>query len=151
MPYTDTLERMLGAARHRLICVPSVRFDGTATAERIRAALATGRDRAALRAYLDFADALRSEEPAVRVALAVARPRTTGSPVWDAALAAIVHYCLARAALPVPTWVNERDRFLPQPSELEIGVARLAADPHIVAPEFALRNVLLEERNFASV
>jgi transcriptional regulator with XRE-family HTH domain len=151
VPTAETLERLLAAARHRLIAVPSVRPDGAATAERIRTALRAHRPRRALRAFLDFADGLAAEEPATRVALTVARPRETGSAAWDAALAAVVHYRLGRASLPMPAWVDEPARTLPSPREPEAGITSLPVEASRVAAEFAQRNVMLDERTLSSV
>lgn len=149
-PGYDLLDRALRACRHRLVALPTVRPDVVSTAERMRRLIAEGRRDAVLRTFLDYADSLALESPATRVALAVARPMPTGEAAWDAALAAVTEYRLARAGLPVPEWVNDADRVLAQPTAPSLDVAPGSSEGR-QAIEFSRRNVLLDERVLASV
>lgn len=84
----------------------------------------------------------------MRVALCVAPPPLTGDRRFDAAIAAVVEYHLARDSLPLPSWVYEASRSVPDP-----WVPDPYAGPDIVAdaPEpFRRRGVLLAERELVS-
>jgi hypothetical protein len=49
-----------------------------------------------------------------RAALIAERPELTGEPRFDAYLAALAEYLAVHYELPVPTWVEEPERFLEQ-------------------------------------
>ncbi len=151
VPTADTLERLLGLLGHVVVAIPSVGPDTVATAERIRAALRRGSDDAALRALIDYSDALARENGATRIGLSLARPARTGHPVWDAALAGLVDFRLGEDRYPKPVWISDPDRFLVDPQELIPIPDAPAIDLSDVPPEFLSRNVLVERGTFASV
>ncbi len=151
VPTADTLERLLGVLGHVVVAIPSVGPDAAATAERIRIALTKESDDGALRALIDYSDALARETGTNRIALCLARPARTGHPVWDAALAGLVEWRLGQPQFPKPQWIDDADRFLPEVTEL----IRIPHAPEIertdVAREFLRRNVLIERGTLASV
>jgi transcriptional regulator with XRE-family HTH domain len=147
-PTMDTLERLLAQTGHRIVTVPSTGIDATEAAELI--ARAPARD-VALRAYLDYSDALASVSGIDRVVLGLAEPRPTGSAAWDAALAALVDYWFSASRLPTPAWIDDRERFLDAPQSPQLGEYDLPPDVDSVPVEFARRNVLLERSTLASV
>lgn len=150
-PTVATLERLLATTRHSLIAIPTIGPDAVASAARIRSALDRARFETALRAFIDYSDALAGETGAARIALTLARPARTGRPVWDAALAGLVEFWLNDERLPHPTWTAAPERYLSEQSELiEILYAPpIALDD--VPPEFRGRNVLVERGTLQSV
>lgn len=151
VPTVDTLERLLLQTGHRLIAVPGTGADAPETSERIRSALTKGSDDSALRAFLDYSDALARTTGANRFALGLAEPRSTGSPAWDAALAGLVDYWFTKSRLPKPDWVNDGSRSLPQPESPQLGKYDLEPDLDDVPAEFRRRNVLIERSTLESV
>lgn len=150
VPTADTLERLLGLLGHVVVAIPSVGPDAVATAERIRLALHRNSDDAALRALIDYSDALGGENGANRIGLSLARPARTGQPVWDAALAGVVDFHLADR-YPKPAWIDDPDRYLVDAIELIAIPNAPAIHRGDVPPEFLTRNVLVERGTFASV
>ncbi len=150
-PSVSTLERLLRASLHSLVAIPTLGPDASTTGERIASALALSHADAALRAFIDYSDALQSTAGTDRIALALARPARTGVPVWDAALAALVDHWLSEAELPQPAWINDDDRFLGRLTE----PIEYANAPRIgradIPPAFLRRNVALERGTLASV
>src|ERR1039458_1283370 len=100
--------------------VPLERYGAVATARRIEERLrsepeATTTDAirtdGALRALLDFRDALRRSGPDELKRLISAPPNVTGHTPWDALLAAVVEDECARKDVVPPRWTNDRRRF----------------------------------------
>ena len=147
-PTVDTLERLLRQTGHRIIAVPGVGADATETAERI--AVARSRD-AALRAFIDYSDSLAAAVGVDRIVLAVAEPHSTGSPTWDAALAALVDYWLGQSKLPKPAWISDPSRFLSEQTSPHLSDYDLEPNLASVPPEFRRRNVMLERSTLESV
>jgi transcriptional regulator with XRE-family HTH domain len=151
IPTVDTLERLLQASRHRLITIPTIGPDAPATASRIEIALAGDNSDAALRAFIDYSDALARETGTTRIALTLARPARTGSAVWDSALAALVDFWLSHERSPKPDWIAQSDRFLKVPTEPVKYPLAPPLDRANVPPQFLERNVLLELGTLESV
>jgi len=103
-----TVERLLAATGGRLTVIPSRAITVAEVASQIAELLSANLSTRAYRVWLALHDSLRSAEPAVRVALAVAPPAPTGDRNWDALLAGLVDHDLAR--LPTPSWVHEPGR-----------------------------------------
>lgn len=151
VPTVDTLERLLSGTGHRLVAVASAHPTSLEAGDSIAAALTLGRVDAAFRAFLDFSDGLAASEPVVRVVLACAAPDSTGSPVWDTALAAVAEYWLDRDGLPKPSWLSDPDRSLPSLRGLEVSVYDPEPDLDEVPEQFRRRNLLVERSTLASV
>ncbi len=147
-PTVDTLERLLRQTGHRIIAVPGSGTDATETADRISSA--SSRD-AALRAFLDYSDSLARATGVNRVVLGLAEPRATGSPAWDAALAALVDYWFNKSGLPKPNWIASDSRFLAYPQSPQLGRFDLAPRRANVPIEFRHRNVLVERSTLEGV
>ncbi|WP_111720904.1 helix-turn-helix domain-containing protein [Homoserinimonas sp. OAct 916] len=152
-PNYATFDRLLRAAGQRIIAVPGTRNDSSDTAEAIGDALEHHNPEAAFRHLLDYSDGLSENEGVDRVLLAVAKPAKTGSPLWDAAVAAVSDYWLSRDKLPLPHWIDPVNLKLPEPTALLPAVNRygLAPDVDDVAEEFRKYNVLLATATLASV
>jgi transcriptional regulator with XRE-family HTH domain len=150
-PTVDTLERLLRQTGHRIIAVPGVGPDAIETAERISIALKPGSDDSALRAFLDYSDSLRRAKGVDRVVLTVAEPHPTGSRAWDAALAAVADFWLAKAKLPKPAWISSARRTLQTPESPQLGAYDLEPETANVPAEFFRRNVLIERATLESV
>lgn len=148
IPTVDTLERILRQTGHRIIAVPGAGIDAAETADRISSA--TSRD-SILRAFLDYSDSLAAATGVDRVVLGIAEPHSTGSPAWDAALAALVDYWFSRSRLPKPNWISSHSRFLASPQSPQLGEYDLAPTLENVPAEFRRRNVLMERSTLESV
>jgi hypothetical protein len=118
------------------------------TATRIALALDRGEGDSALRAFLDYADELERQDVTARFQLASVEPGLTGSPAWDAALAALVDL---RLIAPKPPWIESPNRFLASPQTPQLGAYDLPPDLSDVPPEFLRRNILIERRTLQSV
>jgi len=151
VPTVDTLDRLIGRLQHSLISIPVVRDDAPRAAERISAAVARNDSDVAFRAFIDYSDGLAAESGIDRVALAIARPRSTGSVAWDAALAAVAEYWLNRGRLPKPAWLTEAGRYLGEPTAPHLSEYDLEPEIDNVPREFLKRNLLIEQSTLASV
>jgi transcriptional regulator with XRE-family HTH domain len=151
VPTFETLERLLRHTGHRIIAVPGTGIDAADTADRISATLKPHSDDSALRAFLDYSDSLGRVSGIDRVVLGVAEPHRTGSPEWDAALAALVDFWFAKGKLPRPGWIAQPTRFLATPSSPQLTKYDLEPDVANVPREFLRRNVLLERQTLESV
>lgn len=154
-PTVATLESLLRATRHSVVTIPTVRSDAARIASEISAALAAedsnNTEARAFRRFLQLADNLAAEHGATRVGLTLTEPVPTGSPPWDAAIAALCEYRLNADALPVPDWINAQTRissttWSPKNSDYEIPV-----DPAQVPFEFLKRGILIEAATLESV
>jgi transcriptional regulator with XRE-family HTH domain len=164
-PTISTLESILRATRHTVVTIPTVRSDAARIASEIADALGTSKrpsdqpstepgaqpaEAAAFRRFLQLADNLAFERGATRVGLTLTEPASTGSPNWDAAIAALCEYRLNADALPVPDWVTARTGnpnalWAPRTSTYEI-----PADPAQVPAEFLTRGILIEAATLVS-
>lgn len=105
-----TVERLLAVVGDQLAVLPTREATATDTADHIARLLADKQAGRAYRAVLAFHDGLVRSEPATRVALVVTPPSPIGAAKWDALLAGVVEYDLAR--LPIPKWVDEPGRVI---------------------------------------
>lgn len=154
-PTVATLETLLRASRHSIVTIPTLRSDAARIAADIRTELSgqetpTSSDATILRRFLQLADNLAAEHGATRVGLTLTEPAPTGSPQWDAAIAALCEYRLGAESLPVPEWVSTRtgnahEPWAPHTSDYEIPV-----DVTQVPPEFRSRGILIEAATLES-
>lgn len=153
-PRLETVEAYASAVGHRLevhgpdvtaACVRGIAhaLDGHGGAD------------AAMRSVIQlFDDLLTTPDPAVALAT---EPATTGSPQWDAAVAAACERAARLRGIEVPGWTAAPSRFLRRwwaPIEDVLGrpapglvCLALASSP----PEFAVRGVLIDRDTLASV
>jgi transcriptional regulator with XRE-family HTH domain len=150
-PSFDSVERALRGAGHRLVAVPTLRDDAATIAAEIRADLGLARPERALRRFIQLNDNLTAEHGAVRFALAITEPETTGTKQWDAAIAALVTHHLEAEHLPVPEWATQPSRFLKRAWVFGVGPYTLAPDLHRVPAAFRERRVLIDEDALRSV
>ncbi|WP_291043483.1 helix-turn-helix transcriptional regulator [Herbiconiux sp.] len=146
-----TVDRLLAATGHRLYLAPTRRDDAASAASDIRVRLRAGDTDRALRALLVLNDNLVAEHGLVRGVLGLAEPEPTGSPVWDAAIAALVEWRLSEESVPLPSWVGAPGRFLAKPRVLEIDPADPEPSATDVPDAFARHGVLAWRDTFASV
>lgn len=147
----STIDRLLAGAGHRLYSAPTRRDDAATAAAEIRQRLRDGDKDRALRALIQLNDNLVAERGLVRGVLGLAEPEPTKSPVWDAALAAVVAWRLRDEGLPTPGWVDAPSRFLRERRGLEVDAADPLPPESEVPEEFAKRGVLVWRDTFASV
>ena len=150
-PSFDTVERALRGTGHRLVAVPTLRDDAATIASEIRADLAFGRPERALRRFIQLNDNLMAEHGAVRFALTITEPESTGSKQWDAAIAALVTHHLEAEHLPVPEWATHPSRFLKRTWVFGVGAYTLAPELDRVPAAFRERRVLIDEDTLRSV
>jgi transcriptional regulator with XRE-family HTH domain len=146
-----TIDRLLAAAGHRLYSAPTRRDDASRAAAAIRHHLRAGQKDRALRVLLQLNDDLLAEHGLVRGVLGVAEPGSTGDPVWDAAIAALVAWRLADEGVPSPDWVAASNRFLEHTRTLDVDPADPTPPLREVPEEFLRRNVLVWRDTFVSI
>lgn len=147
----STVDRLLAGTGHRLYSAPTRRDDAATVAAEIRQRLSDGDKDRALRALIQLNDNLVAERGLVRGVLGLAEPEPTKSPVWDAALAAVVAWRLREEGLPTPDWVDAPSRFVRESRGLEVDAADPLPPDSEVPEEFAKRGVLVWRDTFASV
>lgn len=153
-PRLETVEAYATAVGHHLLVRgPDLTGD---CVDAIKASLNDqGGADAALRAVIQlFDDLLATPDPAGALR---AEPTTTGSPQWDAAVAAACERAARLRGIDVPGWTAAPSRFLARwwaPIEDILGrpapglvCLALASTP----PEFAVRGVLIDRETLASV
>ena len=116
---TSRLDDVLRAMGYQLATLPTRLGTAAAAAEAVRDYLVRGLQDAALRAVLQLAADLDAAEPALRVALCVTPPAPTGDTRFDALLAGVVEHRLGADGLPLPAWLGEASRSLPEPWDVE--------------------------------
>ncbi len=121
------LNRVLRALASQLTVLPTSAPSIADWVTQISHDLCSGDTAAARTVFVRVADSFSAQEPAVRVALSVQPPPSTGDAGFDAAVAGLVDYLLGRAGLPVPYWVAD------VPS---------APDPLYLVPTKALRDLV---------
>jgi hypothetical protein len=132
---------------------PTARSDAAHIAAEIGAILAGGaiaREAVAFRRFLQLADNLAAAHGAGRIGLTLTEPAPTGSPNWDAAIAAVCEQRLNAESLPIPGWINARAGdssafWAPRTSAYDI-----PADSAQVPPEFFRRGILIEAATLES-
>lgn len=145
------LERLLAPLGQQVSLVPSTTRPVWRAAVDIHFALAEKKPNHAWRECIQLADDLEREAPAVRVALAVGRPRPVGDRRYDALIAAITDYRLSEDDLPRPDWLDDPAYCLDEPWDIEpIPALRQAAREQ--TPEaFVRHGIYAAASEFASV
>jgi transcriptional regulator with XRE-family HTH domain len=138
----DRFASLLKKTRHRYIVLPTIASSVSEVAESIGQFLQNAEHQAAYREFISFSDSLKKQQLGVRVALTLVEPETTGSVLYDAAIASLVEYWLNNDGLPIPDWVFDPSRSLSQTEHLREGIYGRTPDPEEVLPEFLNRNVL---------
>jgi len=103
------------------------------------------------RLIIQLSDNLNEEEPAVCVALCASPAPTTGDARYDALLAGVVEYTLSRRKLPIPQWVHEESRVLPNSWVVDKYAKDAASIVKVTPRAFLKHNVVVDKREFASV
>jgi transcriptional regulator with XRE-family HTH domain len=147
----STLEKLLAATGYGLFALPIRTADVTEAARAIRAQLGKGNTQGAIRTLIQLNDNLISEHGLLRGVLGLSEPESTGSPVWDAALAGLVSWRLSEENIPIPAWVDKDRFFLSRPRGLRIDPADPLPTASDIPPEFARRGVLVWKDTFKSV
>ena len=142
---------LLSKTRNRIISLPTLANTAVEVAESISYFLADNDNQAAYREFISFSDSLRKQSPGIRVALTLGAPGTTGSSLYDAAIAALVEHWLVEDALPLPGWLENTEMFLPELQHLREGIYRPTPDPEEVSAAFLRHNVLFPEVAMESV
>lgn len=143
-PAFETVEKILKSAGHRLVAIPTSREDAASVAVEIADALKNSRPERALRWFIQLNDNLASEHGALRFALSIAEPESTGTKHWDAAIAALVAYRLGEEGLPSPEWVTGDSRSLKRSWSIGDGTYGIRPELDRVPPEFLKRRVLID-------
>ena len=144
----ENLERLLAAAGHRIITLPTLARTVAEWGDYIRGELRAEHpsEEVAFRSLVGLSDDLASAHETIRTALCVTSPVDTGDLRFDAAIAAVVDHHLSSANLPVPEWVRLPSRILTDPWR----VSRFTDDAD-VPPAFQRHGVHLAASELASV
>lgn len=133
----EQLQSLLSLTQHRLVSIPTNAKTPGEISGFIKSAIDAENPRRAYRAFLAFSKTLQLLDPAVRLALTLNRPESTGDLLYDAAIASLVQHWLQIDSLPVPMWVYEDSFFLQEPTHF--GYAFLAALPSFDESPFAFK------------
>jgi len=116
---SDRLDRLLRPLGYQLSVLPTRLGTAAAAAEDVFRVRDVGDEETALRSVWQLAADLQAAEPALRVALCVAPPASTGAARFDALIAGVVDHILAEGGLPRPSWLSEPWRTLGEPWDVE--------------------------------
>jgi hypothetical protein len=136
---TQRLDRLLSLLGYQLTVLPTRLGTAAAAAETSRRFVFLDNRDAAFRVALQLAHDLSEADPALRVALCVAPPASTGDERFDSLIAGVVDHLLSSDGLPVPTWVQEDSRRLSEPWDIE-PVPSLQAAARSRTPEAFIRH-----------
>lgn len=144
----ENLKRLLAAAGHRIIAIPTLARTAAEWADYIRAELHSERrsEDAAFRSLIGLSDDLASAPETIRTVLCVTPPIDTGDIRFDAAVAAVVDYHLSSANLPIPEWVQ-----LPSKNLTDVWRVSRFTDDSDVPVAFRRHGVYLAASELASV
>jgi transcriptional regulator with XRE-family HTH domain len=144
----ENLERLLAAAGHRIIILPTLARTVAEWGDDIRAELCSEhpREDVAFRSLIGLSDDLASAPKTIRTALCVTSPVNTGDVRFDAAIAAVVDHHLSSDRLPVPEWVQGPSKILTDPWR----VSRFTDDADVPAA-FRRHGVYLAASELVSV
>jgi transcriptional regulator with XRE-family HTH domain len=149
-PSVEKLDHLLRSTGHRVGVYPTSRSGSVEAGDIISQWVAVGDEEAALRSFLRYSDNLAATAGVDRVVLAAVEPLLTGSAVWDAALAAVTEYWLQQDRLPMPTWVDDERRTLPEPTPLIINRWTSARAIRDVPDSFRRHRILVDESTLQS-
>jgi transcriptional regulator with XRE-family HTH domain len=150
-PNVEIARALVRATGHRLIATQALigRPSVSEAAEGIRSELSEGSTEGALRTFLTLAAGLAAAGSREKVILTDTVPAETGSPLWDAALAALVDHRLER--LLRPDWTTA-DRFtVKTPADPLASLSALPVDSDRVPADFRSHGVLIEADTLESV
>lgn len=144
----ETLDRLVSAAGAQLAVLPTTLPSVAQIAAEVAHHLEARHEDRAYRRVLGLHDALVRADAALRVALTVAPPPSTGDVRWDALIAGVVAHDLH--GLPQPAWVHEPDRratgwFVDDVEALHEEIRRHTP------PAFKRRGVFIDAAELASV
>jgi len=119
-PTVETLRRILEAAGLRLRLEPEPDYAASLVglARSIRGDIEDDSDSTdgavvwPVRRAAELVRRFHGADEAGRRRMITAEPRPTGSPQWDAFVAALAEWLAVQARLPVPAWARGRDRYL---------------------------------------
>lgn len=144
----DTLDRLVRAAGCQLAVLPTTLPTAAHVATEVAHHLRARHEDRAYRRVIGLHDSLVRADAALRVALVVTPPPSTGDVRWDALIAGVVAFDLN--GLPQPTWVHDPDRkaggwFVDDVEELHDEIRRRTP------PAFERRGVFIDAHELASV
>jgi transcriptional regulator with XRE-family HTH domain len=141
---TARLDRLLRPLGYQLAVLPTRLGTASAAALEIHSFLAARDDAGALRVVWQLASDLQSAEPALRVALCITPPASTGDARFDALLAGIVDHLLDNDDLPRPSWLSEPWRTLVEPWDVEPVPTLRARARQVTPPTLVSHGVYLD-------
>lgn len=145
------LEQLLAPLGVRLALLPGNSRPICDAAVDISEALANEHQDLAWRHFLQLSNDLVAAPADVRVALCVMEPAPTGDQRYDALLAGLAEYRLSQDGLPIPGWVQEDERVLGTPWDVEQS-KRLRDRARASTPRaFSNHGVYLAESELSSI
>lgn len=113
-PGLGHMSRLLAAAGYRLVALPTTSRPVYEAAAAIAAALRNDDESGAYREFIQLSDDLARERGPLRAALTALAPAQIDSR-YDALLAAVAEHYLLEGGLPLPAWIHDKSRLLPDP------------------------------------
>lgn len=110
----STLDRLASGLDAQVAIIPSRLHSAQTVAAVVKNSLKCGDVGGARSAVFQLADDLASAPPALRAALVVSPAPRTGDRRYDAWIAGLVELRLRDVCIPVPAWVRDKDRTVPE-------------------------------------
>lgn len=145
----DRLESLLRLTRSRIVTISTIAQTPLEVALDLAQSLNEENTSRAFRQLVGFSAELLAEPAAVRVALCLTPPETTGAELYDAALAGVVDFALR--GLPKPEWLNDSWRRVAEPVVLVEGSIHVAPARETVPIELLRRGVLIDAESLIGV
>lgn len=149
-PSLEKLSRIMRAAGRQLTSVPAGGLTAIDTASDIREHLQSGDSERAFRVWLAYSDSLADVAGVNRILLTATEPPSTGSDVWDAAIAAVTEHWLMRDDLTTPAWLSDDSRTLAVESVLPVNEWSTPGTIASVPEAFRKHGVLVDESTLSS-
>jgi len=105
----------------------------------------------AFRELISFSDYLKKQNSKILAEVTYLEPETSGDPLYDSALVALVEYWLDKKSLPKPNWLESSQYVLPERTHLSESIYSRVPEDNEIPPEFLKRNVLFPEVALDSV
>ncbi len=136
-------QRLLAAMGWQLTALPTRLTTVIAAAEAVRSYLGQDDRASALRMVRQLAADLGRADPALRVALTVAPPASTGDERFDALIAGVAEVSLQPDGLPLPRWLSDGSRTLLNTWDVEEVPALQETARSSTPPALARRGVFI--------
>jgi len=150
-PSFSTVERYIARLGYQLVPVPTRIPSVFDFGLHINQDIEVAREDWAFRSIIQLNDNLTQASPEVAGALAALAPLSVGDKRYDALIAGVVQYRLESKSLPIPPWVNAKDRILTEWWTVDKWANKFDDLENVTPACFKSRKILLAESELQSV